>query len=44
MREKEEMELKAVLEGLKGERHPQKYLKKVVIFYREASKHCSNVD
>lgn len=36
--------LVGVAEGLRGERHPQQYLKKVVVLYREASRHCQNAD
>ena len=33
-----------LLDALRGEKHPQKYLKKLVIFYREVSKECENAD
>lgn len=34
----------ALLNALRGELHPQIYLKKLVIFYREVSKDCQNAD
>lgn len=34
----------SLLERLRGEKHPQQYLKKVVVFYREVAKSCQNAD
>jgi hypothetical protein len=33
-----------VLQSLLKENNPQKYLKKIVIFYREAAKLCESAD
>lgn len=34
----------SLIDQLRDEKHPQQYLKKVIIFYREVSKKCRNAD
>ena len=33
-----------LLDDLRDEKHPQKYLKHLVVFYKEVSKSCENAD
>lgn len=44
MPEEKKRYLLRILKNIKGERSPQRYLKKIVIFYREASTNVTCAD